>query len=38
MASLNVKNLFTNIPVDFTIKLILDNIFENDVKQFNRLN
>ena len=39
MASLHVKNLFINVPVNFTINnLILDNIFENEVKTFNGLN
>jgi len=37
MASLNVKSLFTNVPVDFTIDLILNNIFRNGVKDFNGL-
>ena len=38
MASLDVKSLFTNVPVNFTIGLILNNIFNNGVKDFNGLN
>ena len=38
MASLDVKSLFTNVPVNFTIDLILNNIFNNGVKDFNGLN
>ena len=38
MASLDVKSLFTNVPVNFTISLILNNIFNNRVKDFNGLN
>ena len=38
MSSLDVKSLFTNIPVDFTVNLILDSIFINDVKKFQGLN
>jgi len=37
MASLDVKSLFTNLPVDFTIDLILNNIFRNGMKDFNGL-
>ena len=37
MASLDVKSLFTNVPVDFTINLIQNNIFSNGVKKFNGL-
>ena len=38
MASLDVKSLFTHVPVNFTIGLILNNIFNNGVKDFNGLN
>ena len=38
MASLDVKSLFTNVPVNFTFGLILNNIFNNGAKDFNRLN
>ena len=38
MASLDVKSLFANVPVNFKIDLILNNIFNNGVKDFNRLN
>ena len=38
MASLDVKSLFTNVPVNFTIGLILNYIFDNGVKDFNGLN
>ena len=38
MSSLDVKSLFTNIPVNFTINLILEAIFVNDVKKFYGLN
>ena len=37
MGSFDVRSLFTNIPVNFTINLILENIFTNDVKDFNEL-
>ena len=38
MARLDVKSLFTSVPVNFTIDLILNNIFKNGVKHFNGLN
>ena len=38
MDSLDVKNLFTNVPLDFTIELILNNIFSQGTKDFNGLN
>ena len=38
MASLDVKSLFTNVPVNFTIGLILNNIFNDGLKDFNGLN
>ena len=38
MARLDVKNLFTSVPVNFTIDLILNNIFKNGVKHLNGLN
>ena len=41
MASLDVKSLFTNVPLDFTtefIELILNNIFSQGTKDFNGLN
>ena len=34
MASFDVKSLFTNIPVQFTIDIILDEIYVPDVKTF----
>ena len=34
MASFDVKSRFTNIPVQFTINLILDRIYVQDVKTF----
>ena len=37
MASLDVKSLFTNVPLDFTIELILNNIFSQGRKDFNGL-
>ena len=37
MGSFDVKSLFINITVDFTINLILENIFINGVKDFNGL-
>ena len=37
MGSFDVKSLFTNITVDFTINLILENIFINGVKDFKGL-
>ena len=30
MVSFDVISLFTNIPVDYTINLILDKLFDND--------
>ena len=30
MVSFDVKSLFTNIPVSFTIKLIVDALYHND--------
>ena len=38
MASLDVKSLFTNVPLDFTIELILNNVFSQGTKDFNGLN
>ena len=38
MASFDVKSLFTNILLQFTIKLILDQIFSNGVTLFHGLN
>ena len=38
MTSVDVKSLFTNVPVNSTIGLILNNIFNNGVKVFNGLN
>ena len=38
MANLDVKSLFTSVPVNFTIGLMLNNIFNNGVKDFNGLN
>ena len=35
---MNVIGLFTNVPVNSTIDLILNNIFNNGVKDFNGLN
>jgi len=37
VASLDVKSLFTNVPVDFIIDLIINNIFHNGLKDFNGL-
>ena len=37
MGSFDVRSLFTNIPVDFTINFILEIIFTNGVKDFNGL-
>ena len=37
MACLDVRSLFTNIPVQFTINLILDQIYVQDVKTFHGL-
>ena len=37
MDSFDVTSLFINIPIDFTINLILENIFTNGVKDFNKL-
>ena len=38
MASLDVKSLFINVPFDFTIELILNNISSRGTKDFNGLN
>ena len=38
MANLDVKSLFTNIPENLAIDLILNNIFNKGVKDFNELN
>ena len=38
MASLDVKSLFTTVPLDFTIELFLKNIFSQGTKDFNGLN
>ena len=37
MASFDIKSLFANIPVQFTINLILNQIYVQDVKTFHRL-
>ena len=37
MASFDVRSLLTNIPVQFTINLILDQIYEQDVNTFHGL-
>ena len=37
MRSLAVKSLFTNVLLDFTIELILNNIFIQSTKDFNGL-
>ena len=36
--SCDVKNLFTNIPVDFTVNLILDKVFADKESKFHGLN
>ena len=33
MASLDVKSLFTNLPVNFTIDLVLKSVFSNNVTE-----
>ena len=38
MASLDVKSLFTNVALDFTIELILNNVFSQGTKDFSGLN
>ena len=38
MASFDVKSLFMNIPVQFTIDIILDQIYAPGVEFFNGLN
>ena len=38
MASLDVKSLFTNVSPDFTIELILNNIFSQGTKDFDSPN
>jgi len=38
MRSFDVKTLFTNIPVDFTVHLILDTVFANKEYKFHGLN
>ena len=38
MTRLDVKSLFTNVQLDFTIELILSYIFSKDTKDFNGLN
>ena len=38
MASFDVKSLFTNIPLNFTLKLLLDSIFSGEVNKFHGLN
>ena len=38
MASLDVKSLFTNVPLHFTIELISNDIFSQGTKHFNGLN
>ena len=37
MASLDLKSLFTNFPVEFTTNLISDQIYVEDVKTFHGL-
>ena len=37
MVSFDVSSLFTNIPVDFTIDLIISKVFANGVKKFHGL-
>ena len=37
IVSFDDRSLFTNIPADFAINLILENIFTNGVKDFNRI-
>ena len=38
MYSFDVVTLFTNIPLQFTIQLILDTIFKDNIETFNDLN
>ena len=38
MHSFDVVTLFTNIPFQFTIQLILDTIFKDNIETFNNLN
>ena len=38
MCSFDVKSLFTNIPVDFTVNLILDKVFADKRNKFHGLN
>jgi len=38
MCSFDVKSLFTNIPVDFTVNLILDKVFAVKESKFHGLN
>ena len=38
MCSFDVKSLFTNIPVDFTVNLILDKVFADIENKFHGLN
>ena len=38
MCSFDVKSLFTNIPVDFTVNLILDKVFTGKENKFPGLN
>jgi len=38
MCLFDVKSLFTNIPVDFTVNLILDKVFADKESKFHGLN
>ena len=37
MAGLYVKSLFTNLPVNFTIDLVLKGVFSNNITEFHGL-
>ena len=37
MASLDVKSLFTNVPVNLTIDLVLKSVFSNNITDFHGL-
>ena len=37
MAYLDVKSLFTNVPVNFTIDLVLKSVFSNSITEFHGL-
>ena len=38
LASFDVKSLFTNIPIDFTIQIILQELFPNKLTRFHGMN